>query len=540
MKTLSFVIALCMAAAAATKDTPTIPCTFSCGYYEELAYRVSSRSDKRTDSPLQHSNLVWNKDELTGLWDYKYEFNWYNVEGKRMCQNGIEPETDNTSVVWEYPNAVTIVSPFFDRFTCSTLPNEYVYGKCPGFNKNAKYYSTSKCPYNASEECDLFIYMSPDYSTATDGYFYKDTNIPHAIIIETEDYTLTEKFTNFIAEEPDDSHFKAPKGVQCTVIIDDVNKTSEAARNGIFNGEKSDYINAPDNIKQIQASAKTWKAGYSKYFGDMTRKEMSQKLFPVLKNRHYHTKNANSGSTRSSFIGNFGIDTIPTEYDTRKQYTNCNIETIRDQGSCGSCWAFGAVEALEDRICIHSGGNSSIVLSPQYLVSCDKNNAGCSGGYLDQAWYGLRDVGTCTEECFAYKAKSSTCINVCEDGSPMKKYKSVDAYSVFVPFEYERNMRLIQEEIMKNGPVEAAFYVFDDFYNYVSGVYIRTKGSSLAGGHAIKIIGWGVDAETSLPYWTVANSWGTEWGEGGFFRILRGSNECGIEAEIAAGIPNFA
>lgn len=84
------------------------------------------------------------------------------------------------------------------------------------------------------------------------------------------------------------------------------------------------------------------------------------------------------------------------------------------------------------------------------------------------------------------------------------------------------------------------FYVFDDFYNYDGGVYTRTKGSKLAGGHAIKIIGWGTDSESNLPYWIVANSWGTDWGEDGFFRILRGSNECGIEAEIAAGIPRFA
>lgn len=457
MRTLSFVTALCMAAAAtvaAAKDTPSIPCTFSCGYYEEMAYRVSSKpftSDRSTKRPFQYSNLLWSKEDLTSIWDYKYEFNWYNVEGKRMCQDGIEARTDNTSVIWEYPNIVTTISPFFDRFTCTTLPNVYVRGKCPSFNKDAKYISTSKCPYNSSEECDLFIHMTPDYGTATNGYFYKDTNIPHAVVIETEYYTLTEKFTNFVAGDPDESHFRAPEGVQCTVIVDDVNTTSN-----VFGWNSDDHINSPDNIKRIQASAKTWKAGYSKYFGDMTRWEMKQKLFPVFKNRQYRTENANFGNTRNSFIGNFDVNSIPTEYDARKQYVNCNIETIRDQGSCGSCWAFGAVEALEDRVCIHSGGNSSIVLSPQYLVSCDKNNAGCSGGYLDQAWYGLRDAGTCTEECFAYKAKSATCINVCEDGSPMKKYKSVDAYSVFVPFEYEKNMMLIQEEIMKNGPVEAA------------------------------------------------------------------------------------
>ena len=87
---------------------------------------------------------------------------------------------------------------------------------------------------------------------------------------------------------------------------------------------------------------------------------------------------------------------------------------------------------------------------------------------------------------------------------------------------------------MTNGPVEGAFTVYSDFLSYNSGVYQHTTGEEL-GGHAIRILGWGV--EDSTPYWLVANSWNQDWGDKGFFKILRGSDECGIESGIVAGTP---
>ena len=89
---------------------------------------------------------------------------------------------------------------------------------------------------------------------------------------------------------------------------------------------------------------------------------------------------------------------------------------------------------------------------------------------------------------------------------------------------------------MTHGPVEAAFTVYEDFLSYKTGVYHHTTGGAL-GGHAIKIVGWGV--ENGTPYWLVANSWNEDWGNKGFFRIKRGSNECGIEGQIVAGIPQL-
>lgn len=83
-------------------------------------------------------------------------------------------------------------------------------------------------------------------------------------------------------------------------------------------------------------------------------------------------------------------------------------------------------------------------------------------------------------------------------------------------------------ELYNNGSATAAFNVYEDFLTYKSGVYIHTGGGAALGGHAIKIMGWGV--ENDIPYWLCANSWNTDWGMQGFFKILRGVNECGIES----------
>lgn len=89
-------------------------------------------------------------------------------------------------------------------------------------------------------------------------------------------------------------------------------------------------------------------------------------------------------------------------------------------------------------------------------------------------------------------------------------------------------------EIFNNGPVGTTFTVYEDFYAYKSGVYQHITGKAV-GGHCVKIIGWGV--ENGTKYWLAANSWNTSFGLDGFFKIIRGVNECGFEASVVAGLP---
>ena len=93
----------------------------------------------------------------------------------------------------------------------------------------------------------------------------------------------------------------------------------------------------------------------------------------------------------------------------------------------------------------------------------------------------------------------------------------------------------IQTELYNNGPMEGAFTVYEDFFSYKSGVYYHVSGG-VAGGHAIKVIGWGT--ENGLNYWLCANSWGTSWGLSGFFKIKQG--DCGINQQMYACTPQVA
>jgi len=223
---------------------------------------------------------------------------------------------------------------------------------------------------------------------------------------------------------------------------------------------------------------------------------------------------------------------VPGAFDSRDQWPQC-IHQIRDQQQCGSCWAFGASEALSDRFCIASHGNVNVVLSPEDMVSCDKGDMGCNGGYLAHAWDYLENTGIVTDQCFPYTAGTGlapACSAKCTTGGVYKKYKCAEDSIVEATTPSQ-----IQSSIYNHGPMETGFTVYADFFNYKSGVYKHVSGG-VAGGHAVKIVGWG--QENGDNYWICANSWGTKWGEQGFFRIAEG--QCNIDAAVYACAPDLS
>lgn len=264
---------------------------------------------------------------------------------------------------------------------------------------------------------------------------------------------------------------------------------------------------------------------------------------------------------------------IPDSFDSRTAFGDkCAkvIGTAQDQSGCGSCWAFSTTTSLEDRLCIqaHQAGmeyHGSLVLSALDTLSCCgrhqgcMSSAGCNGGDPAEAWRWFANQGvvtggefgdsaTCKPYAFPHCAHhvkvdgmapcdgeeydTPKCEKKCsnpdysENTYTQDKHKAVLAYAV--PKEENR----IKREIMANGPVSAAFTVYEDFLLYSSGIYHHVSGEEV-GGHAVKMIGWGI--ENGVKYWLIVNSWNPTWGEGGLFRIKL--DEGGIMDEITAGTP---
>jgi cathepsin B len=273
---------------------------------------------------------------------------------------------------------------------------------------------------------------------------------------------------------------------------------------------------------------------------------------------------------------------IPTDYDARVGFPKCAkvIGDIRDQSMCGCCWAFGTAEAASDRLCISTEGKTIMPLSAQDLCF-NSNPDGCNGGSPNAAWDFIKKEGIVSGKQQEFKAGTkgpdpdpfageSTCSDFslphCHhhgpvgadpfpaegapgcpqqkspkgptecDSSSTKKYES-DKYTFTGDIKMVgANETFLQAEIMANGPVTVAFTVYSDFEAYAGGVYIKTPSARPAGGHAVKMLGWGTDSTSgkAVDYWLIANSWNPYWGEKGYFRIERGANDCGIAASAVA------
>jgi cathepsin B len=262
---------------------------------------------------------------------------------------------------------------------------------------------------------------------------------------------------------------------------------------------------------------------------------------------------------------------IPESFDSATNWPQCAkvIGDIRDQSNCGCCWAFAAAEAASDRMCIASNATLMLPLSAQDVCFCASDD-GCQGGQIDEPWDYIQSSGAVTGG--QYNGTGPFGKGMCSDfslphchhhgpqgndpypaegapGCPSEsspqcpKKCDAEASNDHKDFESEKysfsgkvlsasGVENVQKMIMAGGPVETAFTVYSDFENYAGGVYHHVKGE-FAGGHAVKIVGWGTDK--GVEYWKVANSWNPYWGEKGYFRIKRGDS--GIDDQVVGSSP---
>ncbi|KAM0940271.1 putative chymopapain protein [Dioscorea sansibarensis] len=277
-------------------------------------------------------------------------------------------------------------------------------------------------------------------------------------------------------------------------------------------------------------------------FGDLTKEEFRK---TYAGSRIYHHMMLRGDRRGSSNFTHAETNDLPVSIDWRQKGA---VTGIKDQGHCGSCWAFSTVVAVEGINQIKT--NKLLSLSEQELIDCDKDeNQGCNGGLMDLAFDFVKKIGGLTSEAnYPYEAEEGTC-DTSKENSPLVV---IDGH-VNVP-ENDENALM---KAVANQPVSVAieasgadfqFYsevhplctllsirkALNIFELQMQGVFTGDCGTDL--DHGVAIVGYGI-TQDGTKYWTVKNSWGPEWGEKGYIRMQRGTSRsgglCGIAMEAS-------
>lgn len=264
----------------------------------------------------------------------------------------------------------------------------------------------------------------------------------------------------------------------------------------------------------------SWKMGVNQ-FTDITDEEMTQYKGNKINRAKHLLRQQNPDEL------NFEVKDIvelPTTVDWRQQGV---VTPPKDQGGCGSCWTFAAAETVEAHLAISTG--VLVELSEQQLVSCMPNplecggTGGCKGATSELAFDYLQGHGIPTEWVYPYLSHNGTEPKCNEDYTP---YATISGYSAMLSQSYN----VIMSAVATVGPLAISVDA-SSWSSYESGVYDGCNATNPDIDHAVQLVGYGSD-KTLGDYWLVRNSWTPSWGEGGYIRVKRRSDEethCGLD-----------
>lgn len=260
------------------------------------------------------------------------------------------------------------------------------------------------------------------------------------------------------------------------------------------------------NIESLNKQGRSHTLGINK-FADLTTEEFSSRF------KNYNKKHVGKN------IKNIVSPDLPSEVDWS---TKGAVTPVKNQGQCGSCWAFSTTGSIEGAWFIKTG--NLVSLSEQQLVDCSgpEGNMGCNGGLMDQAFeYVIKNGGICSESSYPYSGAQGTCQN-CTITAKITSYVDV------TPNNTQALMTAVAQQPVSVA-VEADGF---DWQFYMGGVVTDSCGTNL--DHGVLVVGYGTDSSSGNDYWKVKNSWGEDWGENGYILIGRGdkfnaAGECGIQ-----------
>jgi len=316
------------------------------------------------------------------------------------------------------------------------------------------------------------------------------------------------------------------------------NKSYSGAEYKTRMGYFSQHMLALENQKATMTAQgqSTWSVGVTQFF-DLSRAEFQQ----WAGGRKYSAEQlAISCLANGVTSPKLDVSAIPTAFSWLGK-SPAVVSPIKNQGQCGSCWAFSTISVIESKFAIM--GHALTSFSEQEIVDCSHGcsleppygqvcNQGCDGGWQ---WNAFEDImtwkGVETEASYPYTAVTGTC-----KGTNNNQEAPITNYTCLtVPQGKIADEGQMAAYLVANGPISIAMDA-GILESYTSGIIKPTAGqcSQVQLDHAIVIVGYGVDAGTSTNFWIVRNSWGTGWGEAGYFRIVRGVNACGLASAVSA------
>merc|ERR1712066_261087 len=215
-------------------------------------------------------------------------------------------------------------------------------------------------------------------------------------------------------------------------------------------------------------------------------------------------------------VRNGDAATAPDAVDWRSQGA---VNGVKDQGQCGSCWAFSTVASLEGQQAIVNGNLPDC--SEQQLVDCDPKSSGCNGGLMTYAFDYIKGQGSHgldTQSSYPYTARDDTC-DTSKTGDDQDVCATVTGYTELP----QGDESALQDAVSSVGPISIAANA-SPWSSYSGGIFDSSSCDPNGLNHGIAMVGY----DTAENYWIIRNSWGGSWGESGYMRMVMGKNMCGI------------
>lgn len=334
---------------------------------------------------------------------------------------------------------------------------------------------------------------------------------------------------------------------QSLIEIEEVQPMEKNQEFASVKDESPQFQTDPAQIMRINAKASTWKAKVYPEYKHMTISQFNQRA-----GYRFRKGGVKSLRHRSTELVEVDVSDLPETFDWRNKDGQNYVDPVVDQ-ACGSCYAVASVSMLNSRIRIKTKNRVKPQLPYGQVLSCDHYDQGCAGGYpfLVQKYsmeYGLTKSGKC--------AKSTEELRELGEG----KDSSQDAYIRAVDYKHIGGFQgaatttEMMRELYDHGPLVIGLNGGYELMHYDSGVFIETGAGPTAslgegnGGkkgynyfeatdHAALLVGWGKDKKSGKKHWIVKNSYGSGWGEGGYFRIPLGGDVDGITSISTAATP---